>query len=69
MTERAELFNSIIDKMPEEWRNRWCEATVCACAGAANCGGLSEAGFTKQDWLEWKRREDLKRIKAKYGMR
>lgn len=46
-------IDEMMQKMPEYWRYRWCEATgACGCMGAANCsGGLY--GVTKSDWQSW----------------
>lgn len=46
-----------MEKMPEEWRYRWCKARLCCCLGCANVAGkLIKLGFTEQDWEDWVKR-------------
>lgn len=48
-------LDKLMQKMPENWRYRWCEAQVCACMGCANRGNgrIQEKGFTKKHWEKW----------------
>ncbi|MBC8737139.1 hypothetical protein F6X40_10000 [Paraburkholderia sp. UCT31] len=52
--------------MPESWRGRWCQASLCACLGGANCSGkLSAHGFTEADWLAWKEQNPEKIVERR----
>lgn len=53
-------IDAMMLKMPVSVALRWCEPgeSGCGCMGCANhSGGLLKAGFTKQDWLDWKERQ------------
>ncbi len=40
---------------------RWCESSMCACMGAANCaGGLSAHLYSKKEWIIWKNSNPLR---------
>lgn len=55
--ERMQELRHLMDKMPVSWAKRWCKPDWlgCCCLGCANqSGGLQKAGFTEQEWLEWK---------------
>lgn len=48
-------IEAAMQKLPHDWRMRWCEAQACACMGCANRSGkLEQLGFTKQQWTAWK---------------
>jgi hypothetical protein len=48
-------IEAAMQKMPHNWRMRWCEAQACACMGCVNrSGGLQQLGFTKEQWTAWK---------------
>lgn len=48
---REEILQQKLSEMPVPWRVFWCEAQMCACMGCANrSGGLTAAGFTKEEW-------------------
>lgn len=60
--QRIDALNEAIQKVPEEWRYRWCgpdsgeevqDWHPCACMGAANCSGNLGHLFTKEEWAEW----------------
>ena len=42
-------INRIIQKIPKEWRNRWCSAGECGCMGCVN--GSGHAYLTKDEYL------------------
>lgn len=46
--------DNIMEDIPEEWKHRWCKATICACLGGVNCsGGARAKGMTYEDYLAW----------------
>jgi len=52
-------INSLLSSNDESSYS-WCENTLCACVGAANCSGaLSENLYTKKDWILWKNKNEL----------
>ena len=51
--ERFIKLNHLMNDMPLRHALYWC-TSECACMGCANVsGGLSKAGFSKEDWKEW----------------
>jgi len=35
-------INRIMQTIPEAWRTRWCEASLCACVGCVQIGNRAE---------------------------
>lgn len=61
LTQRQKEFDEAISRITPEWRLNWCENRVCACMGGVNCSGGLRGKFTREDWLDWKRRHKPKR--------
>jgi hypothetical protein len=47
--------DAVMAKVHPDWRERWCESSLCACMGCTNSsGGARAAGVTKEEWEAWK---------------
>lgn len=53
----SESIESLMAKMPEQWRKHWCFAAEfggCGCSGCANHSGkLASNGYTYEDWRKF----------------
>lgn len=47
-------IDELMEKIPLDWRYRWCEAESCYCMGCVNKSG--RLPYDKNDWQEWKSR-------------
>lgn len=53
-TAHQDRLNALLMAKREDARYRWCESNLCACMGCANGpGGITAAGFTREDWQAW----------------
>lgn len=49
---KKEEIQKELKAMPEDWRNRWCSSSACACLGAANCSGQLGGKCSKEEYEE-----------------
>jgi len=47
----AETIDSIMEKVPERVRYRWCVSRWCACLGCVN--NMAKADLSKEEWESW----------------
>lgn len=47
-------IDELMNKMPPEWKNRWCESPCCGCMGCANRSG----GYSRQEWKDYLKRNN-----------